>query len=157
MPRVTTKVVDKGAERLFRAFASIPEGEEAVAGWPSSTVGSDLGTSIAEYMAINNEGAPNVPIPARPFMDHAWERNLGKYSAHFDRGMERIIRGTASPRRLLFEAAVESHNDIKRSILTGPWVGNAESTKLAKRGSTRPLVDTGAALQSCTFAVRPKR
>lgn len=154
MAEVRVIVVDKGANKLFDALRKIDSSDEAVAGWPRSSVGSGLGTSVAEYMQVNNDGTQDGKIPARPFMDEAWARNVEKYGRHFDQGVDRIEKGTP-PERVLMEAAVEAHNDIKRTILQGPWKDNEEST-IARKGSSRPLVDTGAALQSVTFEVRKK-
>jgi hypothetical protein len=148
--------VDKGFRRVVRQFREA--NLEAAAGYPVGTTGTlaSEGTPIWLYMAINEEGAPSASIPARPFMSEAWEANVDRYTRIADAGIAQVLVGRTKVRDVMLLVAAEMSNDIKRSIATGSFVPNAPST-VGRKGSTRPLFDTGAALSAVAFEVRVPR
>jgi len=148
--------VDRGFRRVVRQFREA--NLEAAAGYPVGTTGTlaSEGTPIWLYMGINEEGAPAANIPARPFMAQAWEANVDRYTRIADAGIAQVLVGRTKVRDVMLRVAVEMSNDIKRSIATGSFAPNAPST-VDRKGSTRPLFDTGAALSAVAFEVRVPR
>jgi hypothetical protein len=151
---VTVRDIDRGFRRIVREFRSA--NLEAAAGYPVGTKGSlaSEGTPIWQYMLYNEEGTST--IPSRPFMQTAFDDNVEKYERMTDEGLRQIVTTRGSLRNLLTRVAVEMHNDIKRSIATGDFEDNSEAT-IERKGSSRPLFDTGAALSAVAFEVRTPR
>jgi len=146
--------IDRGFRRVVRQFRDA--NLEAAAGYPVGTTGTlaSEGTPIWQYMTINEEGSKT--IPSRPFMSDAWDSNVDRYTRISDAGMAQVTVGRTTVRDVMLRVAVEMANDIKRSIATGSFEPNAPST-VERKGSSRPLFDTGAALSAVAFEVRVPR
>ncbi len=147
---------DKGFRHVVKEFRS--GNLQAAAGYPVGTTGSLVSegtTPIWKYMLYNQYGAPEANITARPFMSDAFDDNLSKYNSIVDSGVNGVAKG-GSLKQTLTRVAVEMHNDIKRQIANGDYAENKESTK-ARKGSSQPLFDLGAALSAVAFEVRTPR
>ena len=108
---------------------------------------------IAEYAAANEFGTDT--IPPRPFMSTAADENREKYSSMAEAQSARVSRGQTSLAAAASAIGIEARNDQIRSIQDGDWEPNAPST-IARKGSSRPLVDTGAMQRAITFRVKGK-
>lgn len=91
------------------------------------------------------------PIPERPFMRNAMRSNQGKYRAAMKAEAKMILRGSGSLARTMSKLGIVASQDIKANIgSTGP--GNSPVT-IELKGSSTPLIDTGAMRQAVTYKV----
>ena len=101
------------------------------------------GLSVAENAIIQNYGSPSRGIPPRPFFDDCLKKNESKWGKKYS---ELIVNGMDSEQALNIIGELIK-NDLRASILDGDWTPNAPST-VKKKGSSKPLVDTGTMLNS---------
>lgn len=151
---MATGFTDKGADAFNKLINSVTAGNEAVSGFMDATAAAPNGElSIAEYMLVNEFGSDDGKIPARPFMAQAFEKNYKRYQGIVEKSLKHIATGKITLDQLLQRLSIEGHNDIKTSIRDGDFKPNSEFT-IAKKGSSRPLIQYGTARQSVTFRVR---
>ena len=91
-------------------------------------------------------------IPARPFLRTSMRNNRAKYlkMAHAD--AKQILAGSMSIERSLARIGIVAQGDVQMSIVAGNWTPNAPST-VKRKGSSRPLIDTGAMRQAVTWVI----
>lgn len=123
--------------------------KEVVAGIQAGAVNEGL--QVAEYAAWNEFGTRS--IPARPFMRNYVDNNTDRLIRFMANGVTQISLGNATTMGLLNALGLEMQNGIKRSITGGDFAPNAPYT-IQKKGSNKPLIDTGIMLNSVTFAIR---
>lgn len=110
----------------------------------------------ASLMFVHTKGSPLRKIPARPVIEPSVEANSGKIAPHLGKAAQAILNQDpdAAERELKLAGTVAS-NGAKRWF-TDPrngWAPNAPST-IERKGSDRPLIDTGALRRAITFAIR---
>jgi hypothetical protein len=118
-------------------------------GWPKGPVRPD-GHTVAQVAAWNEFGTER--IPERPALRTGVKRALPGATALNRRTLKLVVDGrmaAAQALGLLGEFAV---GEVKKAIVAGPWVENAPST-IARKKSTKPLIDTGQALNAVTYVV----
>lgn len=112
----------------------------------------------AELMFIHSKGSPIKGIPARPVIEPAIVADGNKQAITAELG--------AAAKSTLDGDAAGATNHLKRAGIAGQrasqkwftdsrnaWQGNAEST-IKRKGSNRPLIDTGALRAAITFVVK---
>lgn len=122
-------------------------------GVPNTTHGPS-GLPLPELAAIHEFGDRRGHIPERAPFRKSIRANAGKY--------KRLL--ASASRIAVVEQKLKAYNligaagvaDVQRLIAQGLEPENADSTK-ARKGSSTPLIDTGAFRQSVTFEVRPRR
>lgn len=105
--------------------------------------------SMATLGAIQHFG--NDRIPARPWLDVGVEQGNKEYAAIIEEGLAKGLSQDQILEQVGAMAAGYAQEYI-RDLQTPP---NAEST-IKKKGSSNPLIDTGAMLQSVTYLVTDK-
>lgn len=146
--------MDKGWRELLQEVRRQHGGTHAKVGVLDSTNARTDGSGItnAELALIHEFGSPDAGIPERSHFRSTFDANKGKYERQLTRAV-----GLVLDRKLSFEGALElvaiQHEaDIKAAIARGIPPENAPST-IARKGSTKPLIDTGAYRASITHAV----
>ena len=114
--------------RYFEALKKLSELEVQV-GFQGDQTAED-GTSLAEIAAYNELGTST--IPARPFMKQSFENHEDELRA----ACERV------------NAALASGKSVEQALTE-----NAPST-IRKKGSDKPLIDTGTMRQSVNYVVK---
>lgn len=114
----------------------------------------------AREMYVQSHGSPGMHIPARPVIEPAIAypanreiitRELGEAAASM------LEHDPAKAERYMNRAGIAGMNAAK-GWFTNPangWPPNAPST-IARKGSDRPLIDTGSLRRAITFVVRAK-
>lgn len=103
-----------------------------------------------EKIAFYNEfGTEN--IPARPFLRRA-QANVNKKGQMW---LKALMDGGDTVEQAMKKIGVRMQAEIKTQITRGDFTPNAPST-IARKGSSRPLVDTGNLLQSVHWGLRKK-
>lgn len=110
------------------------------------------GTSLVNVAAYNELGTSKSP--SRPFMRQSFENHEDKLQKACDHVNERINRGEPA-QQALQELGVFLKGLVQEEIVEGEFVPNAPST-IKRKGSEKPLIDTGTMRQSVNFVIRDR-
>jgi len=103
---------------------------------------------IADIAMWNELGTSN--IPPRPFIRQSVDNNASRITAMCKRQLQGITKGTGTAQSAYESLGVMQKGLIQNEILNGGFVPNAPAT-IRKKGSDKPLIDTGKMRQSVTF------
>ena len=92
-------------------------------------------------------------IPARPFMKFAAEIWAREYPKLLKAYIPRVLNGSMTVDGFLSAMGERTRDAIKKAIETGDYVPLSPKT-IARKGSDRPLIDTGRMLNAVTFEIR---
>ena len=138
--------------RLFRlertaVYVGVPQGR-------ASRTGAKINN--AELLYIHTNGSPARNIPARPVIEPALKYHKAKVMAQY----EKAVSAAASGNQQAFAAALHrtglAGQNAARDWFTNPannWAPNSPRT-IAKKGSSRPLIDTATLRKSIVYVVR---
>lgn len=103
----------------------------------------------ATKAAINEYGTSK--IPQRPFMRTAVSRHGKSWGEKSAKSVQSVIKGM--PISQVTElVGMQMKSDISSTLTNGPWTPNSVVT-IAKKGSSRPLIDTGELRASINYKV----
>jgi hypothetical protein len=147
---------DRGWERLTRELRGAKGlvGKSGVVG-PKAAAERKLddGRTVtnAELAMIHEFGDG---VPERSFIRKPFDDNRQKYESRLALYARRVYAGAMKVERAVGLVAAEMSSDVKKYIVNGPGVPppNAPAT-IAKKGSSRPLVDTAQMKNAVTWAV----
>lgn len=110
----------------------------------------------ASLLFIHTHGSALRHIPPRPVLEPSIEANKDTIAPHLEAAAKQVLahRPEQAERELRLAGTVAS-NGAKR-FFTDPrngWAPNAPST-IARKGSDKPLIDTGALRRSIAYVVR---
>lgn len=161
-----TKDTDFGYNKLirelnllkFKPHAKIGViGASAMQAKKSTLVVAGKATSVKDpvetvvSVAFKNEfGVKGKPgIPERSFLRRTWDQKNRRWQFLTDRQMDKILKGQTTVRKALTVLGIVIQRDFKRKInATDPaWPENAPLTR-KKKGSSKPLIDTGQLINS---------
>lgn len=143
------KVNDKKWQELKRKIPSIKNAAVTV-GIQSDAGSDDDGAPLASKAFWNELGTES--IPERPFMRDTFDEQKGKWGRTADIAISAILTGRFNPERAFGVLGQMAEDDIKAAITSGDWVPNAAST-VSQKGSSQPLIDTGAMRQAIRYEV----
>lgn len=92
------------------------------------------------------------PVPERPFMQNAMADNRGKYRDGMATAARKILIGDASMGSTLSKLGIMAQGDIQGEITSLSSPPNSPVT-IALKGSSNPLIDTGAMRQAVTWQI----
>lgn len=150
------KVDDKKWRKLK---AEIPRvrGAQVTVGVQSDAGASQDGTPIAAYAAYNEFGTGGGgwggPIPARPFMGSTFDERRSAWGKGADIAIDRALTGLQSFETGLKQLGELAQRDIQDKILALDSPPNSAVT-VELKGSSNPLIDTGAMRQSIRYEVK---
>ena len=153
---VSTSSRDMGKKRInatlkqlskMKAHVGVPGGATP----PVDDNGKPLGISMAELAYIHEKGSLANKMPSRPLMHQTKRRVEKKFVRLLANGYKRAVKG-ANAERILRSIGVAYEGEMKKSFVAEVFVENTEATK-KRKGSSRPLIDTGAFRQSITSKV----
>ena len=136
--------------RYFAALQKLSELEVQV-GFQGDQTAED-GTSLAEIAAYNELGTST--IPARPFMKQSFENHEDELRAACERVNAALASGR-SVEQALDALGVAIKGLVQTEIVEGGFTENASST-IKKKGSDKPLIDTGTMRQSVNYVIKRK-
>lgn len=145
---ITAKVQRRGnaAEVLERIKANLDGPKTVKVGFIQGQAGADQ-VAIASY---NEFGTSR--IPERPFFRNAMAENKGGYGTLMRADAKKIIAGEQTMDRTLSRLGLKAQGDVQQSIVDLRSPPNAPAT-IKKKGSSNPLIDTGAMRQAVTFKI----
>lgn len=148
----------KGHDRLTpegkRFFAEIEKMKqlEVHVGFQAGKATEEDGVDVANVAMWNELGTSRAP--ARPFLRMSADENESKIRAMCAQQLRNVTQG-GNAEDSLKQIGVFQKGLIQEKIVTGSFTPNAPAT-VRKKGSSRPLIDTGRMRQSVNFVVRKK-
>lgn len=138
--------------RKFQKMLKDLTEKEVRVGFQRGEVTEEDGTDICDVAAWNELGTINMP--SRPFLRKSVDENETKIDNFLQSKQSDFVRGV-SAEQILKEIGIFQKDLIQEKITEGSFVPNVEST-IRKKGSSRPLIDSGRMRQSVNYVVRKK-
>ena len=148
--KVTDRMTADG-KKLQKMLKELAEKEVRV-GFQAGKATEEDGTDICDIAAWNELGT--VHIPARPFLRQSVDDNVSKINSFLQSKKKDLVRGV-SAEQVLKEIGIFQKDLIQEKITEGNFTPNAEST-VKKKGSSKPLIDTGRMRQSVNYEIKSK-
>ncbi len=148
--RTRDRITPEG-QRFFRELAELKELEVRV-GFQRGKAQEEDGTDICDVAAFNELGTDH--IPARPFIRQSVDDNESKINSFLKEEVKDFAQGK-SAEQILKEIGIFQKDLMQDKITSGSFAPNAEST-IKKKGSSKPLVDTGRMRQSVNYVIQKK-
>ena len=117
---------------------------------PSITSGSTGSISIKDLAAIHELG---LGVPKRAFVGPALKKNRVKYIKYIGKQLTPIIRRRQTMNAAWQTVGIMAVADIQEYMITAKFTPLAPST-IARKGSSKPLIDTGQMRQAITYRVK---
>lgn len=136
-------------KRYFQELKKLAE-MEVLVGFQSSGSDYEGGASVAEVAAFNEFGSSDTP--PRPFMRQSFENHEAELKAACELVNQILAKG-GTVEEALSRLGVTAKALIQAEIVNGGFEPNAPST-IKKKGSDKPLIDSGTMRQSVTYVVR---
>lgn len=103
----------------------------------------------ATKAAMNEYGTEK--IPQRPFLRTAANRYGKSWGAKSQKAIQAVMQGMPINQATEL-VGMQMKADISKTLTSGPWTPNSAAT-IAKKGSSRPLIDTGELRASINYRV----
>ena len=136
-------------KRYFKELQKLAKLEVRV-GFQAGEATEEGGADVAEIAAYNELGSSNTP--ARPFMKQSFETHESDLQKACDE-VNRTISNGGTAEQALNKLGVFCKGLVQEQIVSGDFAPNAEST-IAKKGSSKPLIDTGTMRQSVNYVIK---
>jgi len=161
---MSVKEIDKGwkrikkqlldSSRLVVKIGVIGGGGEHNYNVHSDVEGKGEGSNIdLPKLAIMMEyGVPSKGISARPFIAQTYEKNSANTKKFIDAVVSGFYSGAHDLKTGANKIGIWYKGKIQETFRTGSFEANKPKT-VAKKGSSRPLIDTGRLRQSIDFEV----
>lgn len=125
---------------------------EVQVGFQADSGSYENGATLAEVAAYNELGTSSTP--ARPFMRKSFENHEKELQNACDQVNKTLAKG-GTTQQALDELGAFVKGLVQEEIVSGDFAPNADST-IAKKGSDKPLIDTGFMRQSVNYQVKQR-
>lgn len=148
------RVVDRGANALLRRLAKSREAVRVgiLDDSPKKAREGDGGRHSLEVAAVHEFGAPAAGIPQRSFIRATVDLNEREIARLQHATMTAFVQGKVTLRQGLDRIGMKVAAMMQKRFAAGIEPPLAEST-IARKGSSKPLVDTGQLRSSITWVV----
>lgn len=147
---VTAKMLKDVDFRVFDDLKKRLVGERAVkVGFPQGKTEDD-GTPVALVAATHEFGSPERNIPERSFLRTGLRENGPKYVRFNKLNLVKILRGQMTAEQALGQLGEMAKGDVQQKIRSGDFAPIQAATA-ARKGSSKPLIDTGQMVQSVSY------
>lgn len=151
------RVLDRGASRLLAAARSLTEGKRVRVGIlddaPKRTADGDAADlSLLEIAAVHEFGAPDLGIPQRSFIRATIDARTGDIEKLQKAVAGRVLAGGLTTEQGLHQIGAKVASMMQAAINAGINPPLKEET-IERKGSSKPLVDTGQLKSSITWQV----
>ena len=145
--------------RFDKRLQQLKTSKQLLVGVPASAGTEKDGMPLARLAYIHEFGAtidhPNgakIIIPERSFLRAPLKANLPKYRKAFEWFVSRALDSQITMDQALSQAGLMMVRDCQEAISQGIGPPLARST-IARKGSSKPLIDTGRLRQAITYQV----
>jgi phage gpG-like protein len=118
-------------------------------GVPSGKNEAD-GTPVALIAAVHEFGSSEMGIPERPFLRTTIQANKGKYVQLNRKNLVAVLNGKMDIEQALGQLGAVAAGDVQAQIASGGFAP-LEAATIKRKGSSKPLIDTGQLRQSITW------
>jgi hypothetical protein len=115
--------------------------------------------NVAFRGAVHEYGVPfeqGSRIPRRKFMSKAWDENLQDIEEFKKNEYDKVLKGQQNIKTMLDKIGVKHEGQIKRMIKEGNFEKLSEKT-IAKKGSSKPLIDTAVMVNSIKYRIKGEK
>lgn len=159
-PRIYARILSDFDERKFRDLLErFSTGQRSVlVGFPAEIERQVEGDAkppdltVAQIAAIHEFGAPNAAIPERPFLRPAIADNREKFFALNRVSLKGVMDGSLTMQQALGRLGAIAQAQVQKKIVQGPF-RPLEPKTIARKGSTKPLIDSGQMRQSVQWVI----
>lgn len=138
-------------EKFLREINEL-KSKKVFVGFQSGEAAEENGTDVVDVAAYNELGTSR--IPSRPFLRNSVDNHKDKISAMCKNQVRKLVKG-ATAEKCLKELGNFGVKLVQEEITNGSFEPNAEST-IRKKGSSKPLIDTGRMRQSVHFVIKER-
>lgn len=138
-----------GVRALHKRLSS--DNREVLVGVPQGKTEAD-GTPTAMIAAVHEFGLPSRGTPERSFLRAGILKNLAAITRLNEANIVKIARGGFTALAAMNQLGAFAAGQIQRFMVEGDFTPNAPRT-IARKGSAKPLIDTGALRQAITWTV----
>lgn len=111
---------------------------------------SSLSLKVIDVATFHEFGTKD--IPERSFIRSNDRKNKDKYKKMIQNGMIKVLKGELEPFQVLGLVGEQVTSDIKGGITAG-LKPDLDPKTIERKGSSKPLIDTGQLLNSITYKV----
>jgi hypothetical protein len=149
---------DRGWRELRRKVIEMSAGSRVKVGVLAEAGGDkehgDDGITLIELAAIHEYGSPAAGIPERSFIRRTFSEKHEELAKMQEKLVGAIVEGKMDVRRALEILGQWGAAEIKKTVKSGPHIPPPlEPSTVRRKGSDRPLVDTGLMINSVTHVV----
>ena len=148
--RIIDKITSDG-RRLERILRDLDKKEVRI-GFQRGNVTDENGVDMCDIAMWNELGTSHSP--ARPFMRQTVDNHESEINALLKQARQSLLGGYGGE-QVLKEIGLKVKDMMQNEIINGGFVPNAAST-IRKKGSDRPLIDTGRMRQSVNYEIKAK-
>ena len=110
------------------------------------------GITVFQIGMIHEFGAPEKNIPRRSFIRVPIENNIKEITKLIENNHKLVSENSMSAKVALDRIGLKAQNTIKKSFRDNDWKANSRAT-VKRKGSSRPLIDTGQLIGSISYIV----
>lgn len=136
-------------ERFFAQIEELKRNQVFV-GFQAGQVADDKGVDMAQIAMFNELGTSTAP--ARPFLRDSVDENEDVIRDQCGKELKKLTTG-ATAESVLKRVGALGVRLVQEKIESGSFEPNAPST-IKKKGSDKPLIDTGRMRQSVKYVVK---
>ena len=148
--KVTDRMTPEG-KKFMKMLEELAELEVRI-GFQHGKATEDDGTDVCDIAAWNELGTVNMP--SRPFMRKSVDENEDKINDFVQSVKKELISGTPA-NQVLKKIGIFQKDLMQEKITEGSFAPNAPST-IPKKGSSKPLIDTGRMRQSVNYVIQKR-
>lgn len=154
---MSLKVIDRGMRTWRKRHEALARKPHVKIGIMSDSGTHEGGISMVELAAIHEFGTADGHVLERSFLRSTFRAQIDAWKAFAKRLLKGVVGGKMPIAQALGLLGQRAAADVKKRITTGAGIPPllAKST-VSRKGSSRPLVDTGALLNSITYVVQEK-
>lgn len=127
---------------------------DVLVGIPQAEEREDGEITNAQLLFIQSKGSPVNNIPPRPTLEPTVSENKARISEMYRKSIEATLNGQ-NGRAELEKIGLWTSTKVKDKFGSDELVPNAPIT-IKKKGSDRPLIDTGQLRNAVTYVIRNK-
>ena len=136
-------------QRFFAEIEKLKE-QQVFVGFQAGQVADDRGVDMAQIAMFNELGTSTAP--ARPFLRDSVDENEDVIRDQCGKELKKLTTG-ATAETVLKRVGALGVRLVQEKIESGSFEPNAPST-IKKKGSDKPLIDTGRMRQSVKYVVK---
>ena len=114
------------------------------------------GITVFQIGMIHEFGVPEKNIPRRSFIRVPIENNIKEITKLIENNHRLVSENAMSANKALDLIGIKAQNTIKESFRNNDWKPLQRAT-VKRKGSSRPLIDTGQLIGSISFIVEKEK